>query len=308
MVDEVPQSRPNTLRIVLIVMGVVIGLCLLCWVGSLIVGGVAESQAPKLATGMFATLEQSGSSGGFPFPLGTFLVNKFGTPQPFRLRRPALTFYPFTPSPSPTLALPQNALCVPDGKRDRGYVTEVVSGDTIRVVVREQTWLVKYLGIQSPAVGLKSEKYGIEAMVANCSLVENKFVSMVSDFQDVDDSKKYFLRYVLVGDTFVNDEMLSRGLARAESSPPNFACDHQFLMTQQLAIDSRLGLWEDIPPSPTPEPSGTPRVLCDCQGPALTCSSFASLEEAQTCFDACKLLGLEDIFNLDSDKDGLACQ
>lgn len=308
MIDEEPQPRSNTLRIVLIVMGVLIGLCIICWIGSWVIGRIAASQAPEVATMMLATLEQSNPTGGNNIPIATIPMSVLVTPEPALTRRPALTFFPFTPSPSSTLVLPDSALCVPDGNWERGLVIEVLSGDTIRVVVHEQTWLVQYIGIQSPRVGLKSENYAIEAMVANRSMVEYQFVSMVADVQNVDDSKKYMLRYVFVGDNFVNDEMVRRGLARAESIPPNTACDHQFLMSQQQAIDSLQGLWENIPPSSTPEPSTTPRALCDCQGPVLTCSDFASKTEAQTCFDACSLLGFDDVFELDSDNDGLACQ
>jgi hypothetical protein len=156
-------------------------------------------------------------------------------------------------------------------------------------------------------MGIQPEPLGIEATVSNSSLVADQPVILVYDVENFDPTKEYMLGYVMAGNVFVNDEMVRRGLAKAESQPPNTACDEHFSQTEQFAINQRLGLWRDIASSATPLPSPTARRLCDCQGPQLTCEDFSEPAEAQTCLDACKLLGFGDVFKLDPDGDGKAC-
>jgi beta-lactamase superfamily II metal-dependent hydrolase len=49
-------------------------------------------------------------------------------------------------------------------------------------------------------------------------------------------------------------------------------------------------------------------VPCDCSGPDLNCSDFSTHAEAQRCYDYCKSQGYGDVFRLDGDKDGSACE
>jgi len=59
------------------------------------------------------------------------------------------------------------------------------------------------------------------------------------------------------------------------------------------------GLWLLPPVSPGP---------CNCTGPDLNCGDFATQAEAQACLDRCKGLGHGDVFLLDGDADGRACE
>lgn len=52
--------------------------------------------------------------------------------------------------------------------------------------------------------------------------------------------------------------------------------------------------------SPQPAP-------CDCSGPDLDCRDFATYSQAQARLDLC-LPGHGDVFRLDGDEDGLACE
>jgi len=61
-----------------------------------------------------------------------------------------------------------------------------------------------------------------------------------------------------------------------------------------------------VPYSPPPSPS--PSAPCNCGGPDLNCSDFATHAEAQRCYDYCKSKGYGDVFRLDADKDGIACE
>ncbi len=59
------------------------------------------------------------------------------------------------------------------------------------------------------------------------------------------------------------------------------------------------------PPVPTPMPPAPP---CNCSGPDLDCADFSSHSSAQACYDYCKQRGYGDVFQLDSDSDGIACE
>jgi endonuclease YncB( thermonuclease family) len=300
------KHHSNSLQIVLIVSGVLVGLCLICLAGSYVISRVGQSQTERLTTLMVATYEQSGRvPPNFRLPNDFF--NPLGTFMPTNTHRPALTIHPYDPSTTPNKILPESASCVPGGEQVRALMVKVISGDTIQVVVREQTWLVKYIGVRSPQMKLKPEPLAIEAAVANQNMLENQVVVLMKDVEDVDPTKTYMLRYVFAGDLFLNDEMVRRGFASTEPVPPNIACSTQFQRSQQYAIDKRLGLWIDAQPSATLLPSATIRSLCDCQGQVLSCDDFPSQAEAQTCLEACMLLGFEDIFNLDNDGNDIAC-
>ncbi|MFC2081918.1 DNA/RNA non-specific endonuclease [Candidatus Bipolaricaulota bacterium] len=47
---------------------------------------------------------------------------------------------------------------------------------------------------------------------------------------------------------------------------------------------------------------------CDCSGPDLDCSDFATHADAQACFDYCRQRGYGDVYRLDGDSDGVACE
>jgi|BarGraNGADG00312_1021997.scaffolds.fasta_scaffold22239_2 hypothetical protein len=59
-------------------------------------------------------------------------------------------------------------------------------------------------------------------------------------------------------------------------------------------------------PSLTPTPTTTP--ICNCNGPDLNCANFATHADAQACYNYCKSLGKGDVFGLDGDNDGSACE
>ena len=66
----------------------------------------------------------------------------------------------------------------------------------------------------------------------------------------------------------------------------------------------------------TPAPTATntltatnpPSGSCNCTGPDLDCTDFSSHAQAQSCFNYCVDLGYGDVFGLDRDNDGVACE
>jgi len=322
MADIEEKPKPKALRIVLIVLGVLAACCLVCWGSSFVLAQLGASQAEVLMTTlMVGTMVQP--DGEMPLlNLGTEFYSAFETPESTRTPKPTIPATVFEPTLTATQSLPDSAACVPPNERVRAMVIKILSGDTIQVVVREQTWMVKYIGVRSPSVGIVSEPFGIEASVANRLMLENQVVTLVSDAVDMDPSNQYHLRYVFVNNIFVNDEMLRRGLAAADLAPSNTSCAPQFMLSEKFAQEQLLGIWKDgafrssLTPSAgaaagehpggTPQPSVLP--ICDCKGPDLQCADFPTRSDAQACFDLCKTQGFGDKFLMDTNQNGIACE
>jgi len=56
------------------------------------------------------------------------------------------------------------------------------------------------------------------------------------------------------------------------------------------------------------KPNSPPTAPCNCSGPDLNCSDFSTQAAAQRCYNYCKSEGYGDVFELDRDKDGIACE
>jgi micrococcal nuclease len=70
---------------------------------------------------------------------------------------------------------------------------------------------MRYIGIDAPELYPEPEAYGREAWLANRTLVENRPVHLEQDISDTDRYGRQ-LRYVYVGDIFVNAELIRRGI------------------------------------------------------------------------------------------------
>jgi len=121
-------------------------------------------------------------------------------------------------------------------------VTRVIDGDTIEI---EGGARVRYIGIDTPET-VHPEKpveyFGKEATQKNRELVQGKRVYLEKDIQDKD---KYgrLLRYVWVGDTMVNAELIGLGYAYSYTYPPNVKYQKLFLQLEKEAREQGRGLW-----------------------------------------------------------------
>ena len=122
---------------------------------------------------------------------------------------------------------------------DTARVVEVIDGDTI---VIEGGYLVRYIGIDTPEVYPKAEAFGKEAWQANRTLVEGKQVRLE---QDVSQTDRYgrLLRYVYVGDIFVNAELVRQGLAQAQAYPPDTKYQDYLEQMEEEAREAGRGIW-----------------------------------------------------------------
>ncbi len=121
-------------------------------------------------------------------------------------------------------------------------VTRVIDGDTIEI---EGGQRVRYIGIDTPETvdPRKSVQcYGQEASNKNKELVSGKRVRLEKDISNTD---KYgrLLRYIYIGDEFINNTLVLQGYAVSSSYPPDVKYQDIFRKSQQEAIDGNRGLW-----------------------------------------------------------------
>lgn len=213
------------------------------------------SVVPTMTTMPFTPIVKSPTPGEAP------------TTEPTPTSLPATATLPPTPKPiiptstpvaSPTLAgsqpasgvtplpgNPANSACIPANPSKKGRVLDVLDGNTIKVIIDGLTYVVRYIGVETPTNPI----YTKLAAQANGKLVFAKEVTLVADVTEKDANGR-LLRYVKVGDTFVNLELIQKGLATTLDSNPNSACASVFMSAEQTAHSGNVGLWK-----PTPAPS-----------------------------------------------------
>jgi micrococcal nuclease len=223
-----------------------------------------------------------------------------------------------TPIPRPT----QKQTAEVKGKKTQQteeesiLVTKVVDGDTIKL---ENGEVVRYIGIDTPETVHPNKSiqcYGKEASAKNKKLVEGRQVKLEKDISERD---KYgrLLRYVYVGDIFVNEYLVREGYAQLLTYPPDVKYQDLFLQAQKEARKNNRGLWNSckgdvtattqptIPPQQQLPEGSCKGIICSYN--AYNCPDFSTHAEAQNAYNCCGGV-LNDIHKLDRDKDGSACE
>jgi endonuclease YncB( thermonuclease family) len=236
-----------------------------------------------------------------------------------------------TEEPSPTATMPEGpatpaldlsipgAYCLqPNAPRTQGLVTKVIDGSLIEVLITNKIYRVQYIGVDAPGIQVPMEWQGAQSAGFNQTLVEGKTVTLLADAADTDAAGNY-LRYVIVGNTFVNYEVVRQGFGQVASMPPDTACDNSLLAAQVEAQNAVKGIWQATPVptftitltptiTNTPVPvTATPVGPCSCLGQRRACNSFSTQRSAQECFEFCWNQGYGDIFGLDKNGNGIAC-
>ena len=151
-----------------------------------------------------------------------------------------------TLAPSTMLPTIDSAGCVPkDTTREVGKFTRVIDGATIEVWINGSDYRVRYIGIDMPE---SDQLFEQNAKAKNVLLVSGKIVTLVKDVSETDQYGR-LLRYVFVGDLFVNYELVHSGYAIAATYLPDVACAEIFIAADLDARTQQRGLW-----APTPEP------------------------------------------------------
>ena len=144
-----------------------------------------------------------------------------------------------TPLPAVTIQLTQaipvtGVSCIPNNPPQTGKVVDIVDGDTIKVLLDQdgRTYSVRYIGMDTPEDTSQVGYFGAEAAAKNAELVYGKTVTLIKDVSETDRYNR-LLRYVLVGDIFVNYELVAQGYANTASYPPDISCIPTFQAAEQ---------------------------------------------------------------------------
>ena len=145
----------------------------------------------------------------------------------------------------------------PDGELVK--VLRVIDGDTIEI---EGGQRVRYIGIDTPETvdpRKPVQCFGVEASKKNKEMIEGKMARLEKDITDRDKYNR-LLRYVWVGDTLVNLELVKQGFAHSYSYPPDVKYQEQFVAAEREAREAKRGLWTACPltPEQSPAPSVSP--------------------------------------------------
>lgn len=190
---------------------------------------------------------------------------------------------------------------IPEG--ETGVVEWVIDGDTIDVIINNEEYRVRYIGIDSPE---RDEPYYDSATKANIALVKGQTIRLVKDVSDTDRFGR-LLRYIYLEDgTFVNEKLIAEGHAALITISPDLKYADHFRNLQREARNAGLGMWgielEAI------DSSNLPSFCQVCDRNAYNCADFNSRADAQTCYQTCLDLTGTDIHKLDGGGDGLVCE
>jgi len=121
-----------------------------------------------------------------------------------------------------------------------GVVTRVIDGDTIDIDIDGKVYRVRYIGMNTPE---RDEPCFDEATQANVDLVAGHEVRLEKDFSETDRYGR-LLRYVYVGDVFVNKALVADGYAEAVLYEPDNRYYELFGELEAEAAHSGLGCHE----------------------------------------------------------------
>ena len=127
-------------------------------------------------------------------------------------------------------------------------VTQVIDGDTIKIIYEGEEVTVRYLLMDTPETNhprLGEQPLGKEATEENKRLIESGDVSIEFDVGDRFDDYDRLLAYIYVDGESVQEQMLESGLARvAYVFPPNTRYLDDFEKAEQIAKDEEAGIWQ----------------------------------------------------------------
>ncbi|GAG17361.1 unnamed protein product, partial [marine sediment metagenome] len=204
-----------------------------------------------------------------------------------------------SPEPTPTITPEESprAQEVPDSlgvSREKVKVAKVIDGDTIKL---ENGRAVRYIGINTPETVHPSKPiqcYGKEASNKNRELVEGKEIEMEKDVSETDKYDR-LLRYIWIGDIFVNEYLVREGFAQSSTYPPDIKHQNSFREAERKAREESKGLWgaycdnwqesitaQQPPPTDSQQDSSqTDTTGYICSSNAYNCSDFSTHAEAQ---------------------------
>lgn len=120
---------------------------------------------------------------------------------------------------------------------EQAVVNFVIDGDTIDVTMNGADYRVRYVGVNTPE---RDQACYRAAKDANAALVEGQAITMVADESNTDRYGR-LLRYIYVGDRFVNAELVAQGYAEAVEYLPDTRHTAWFRQLEESARQANVG-------------------------------------------------------------------
>lgn len=125
----------------------------------------------------------------------------------------------------------------PPSSGETGIVTAVIDGDTIEVRIGDVGYRVRYIGVNTPE---RDEVCYQAAVDANRALVGGQTVTLTRDQSNTDRYGR-LLRFVHVGDLFVNATLVNQGYAEAVVYNPDTTLASYFQNLERGAAAANRG-------------------------------------------------------------------
>lgn len=131
---------------------------------------------------------------------------------------------------------------------EKGEVTKVYDADYIKVKIDGKSYKVELLGSDVPDKKFRTKKH-IKIAIKEAEkyvkdLIDNEEVKLVADKKAGDTNKKgHLLRYVYLGKTHVNAELVKKGYAGL--SEYSFSKKSSFAKYAKAAEKAKKGIWAD---------------------------------------------------------------
>ncbi len=116
-------------------------------------------------------------------------------------------------------------------------IIKIVDGDTVITASGEK---IRYIGINAPEFG---QSFASEAANTNKDMVLGKYVVATFDQQKTDQYGR-LLAYIHSNNLFVNEELVTKGLAISQSLSPNTLYQYAIEAAQSKAQKTCKGIWE----------------------------------------------------------------
>lgn len=124
-----------------------------------------------------------------------------------------------------------------ENPNERVFVGRVIDGDTIEI---EGGKRVRLLGIDAPEKGQFLYNESTEWLT---SKIEGREVKLEAD-EEKRDKYGRLLKYVFLGNEFINLELVKQGYAKALIIPPNERYAEQILEAEEKAREKKIGIWK----------------------------------------------------------------
>ncbi len=141
-------------------------------------------------------------------------------------------------------------------------VTEVIDGDTVKVMFDGKEEKIRLIGVDTPETKHPTkgvQPYGPEASAFTKEHLEGKDIMLEFDVQERDRYGR-LLAYVWFEDELFNANLVREGYAQVSTFPPNVKYEDTFIEAQKEAREAGKGLWgldeyQDVEiEEPKPEP------------------------------------------------------